>query len=456
MPQAQLLADKKTLVPDAESRKRQPHLNKSLVQESVKFERRTRANGGDDDDGADAEWITGETEEEMDEQHQRWAHKVGSESHQSLESGFSMVSGKRLFLSQQPFPATGSYMGRCWRNPITAKLVLKKVNPANDFRVIDLFTRTRIVGTPEELYRDPYLYKPVIMSLRTWMYHDFFRQKKLVATADENGMVKFVLNLSCIDANINSGQQSSVLYYMPMVMLTAFTKDSAAVASSLIALVALGIIAFICNSTQLYSRARFYGMPLRAAHLGVLIWVLISGQWDSLELFGFAATFIFILLDVVQGDIHLFSTYRFWCRYSIVRELPMRCFICRRHGAAHLEELTGHKQKIPSTVHGISTWLKEYSYIVELCGTLCQLERISLKEWRQLQRDNEDKKVYFLSMGLFDKKTPAMWNFCEDFEEPPPMIGDQINRAKAEKFGADRGSKDSLRGSKEKMNVENY
>ena len=26
------------------------------------------------------------------------------------------------------------------------------------------------------------------------------------------------------------------------------------------------------------------------------------------------------------------------------------------------------------------------------------------------------RRVRFVSMGLFDKKTPSMWNFCEDFE----------------------------------------
>lgn len=33
---------------------------------------------------------------------------------------------------------------------------------------------------------------------------------------------------------------------------------------------------------------------------------------------------------------------------------PMRCFICRREGAAHLEELVGERAAIPTTVHGLS------------------------------------------------------------------------------------------------------
>jgi len=425
MPPAVPFTARKSLVPDADSRVRQPHLQKSLVQESVKFERRTRQTEQDQND----EWTTGEDLPSANSR-DRWAHRVGTGTQESLDSSLSRASGRRIHLERQPFPATGAYMGRCWRNPITAKLILKKVSSRDDFQIIDLFARNRIIAAPEELHRDPYLYKPVLLSLRTWMYHDFFRQKKLVASADENGMVKFVLGLSCIDAPINAGQKSSVLFYMPMVMFTGFTKDSAAVASSLIALVALGVVGSMCNSAQLYSRARLYGLPLRVAHIAVLIIVFIGGVWDTMALFGFATTFLFIILDIVQGDLRMLSSYRFWCRYSIVRELPLRCFICRRHGAAHLEELTGHRQKIPSTVHGLSTWLSEYSYIIELCGTLCTLERISLKEWRQLMTENDGRRVCFVSMGLFDKKTPTMWNFCEDFEEPPPMIGNEVQRAR--------------------------
>eukprot|EP00913_Durusdinium_trenchii_P027532 g25822.t1 len=83
----------------------------------------------------------------------------------------------------------------------------------------------------------------------------------------------------------------------------------------------------------------------------------------------------------------------FWCRYAVVRELPMRCFICRREGAAHLEELVGERAPIPSTVHGLSTWLKEYSFVVELCGTLCILERISLKEWQQVLAEQQQGRT---------------------------------------------------------------
>lgn len=386
------------------------HVQKSLVQESVKFERRTRENETND------EWVTGEGMN-FPKNHDRWAHKVDNGTRESFESERSQ--SKKITLDRMPFPSTGAYMGKLWRNPVTARLSLRKVHQQHDFQLIDLYTRSHVTKTPSEMAKDPYLYKPVILTLRTWMYHDFFRQKKLVASADENGMVKWVLDLPCVDAPINSGQKSSVLYYMPMALFSSFTKDPATVSSTLLALIALGVLSAMCNSAQLYSRQRVYGIPLRLIHLSVVIFTVAQSTLDTMSLVGYILTFFFIALDIFDGDLSMLTSYRFWCRYAVVRELPMRCFICRREGAAHLEELVGERAPIPSTVHGLSTWLKEYSFVVELCGTLCILERISLKEWQQvLAEQQQGRKFTFVSFGLFDKTTPNMWHFCEDFEVP--------------------------------------
>eukprot|EP00434_Breviolum_minutum_P014169 symbB.v1.2.012491.t1/scaffold863.1/size157006/6 len=201
-------------------------------------------------------------------------------------------------------------MGKIWRNPVTAKLSLKKVSQQHNFQLIDLYTRSRVHGTPSELARDPYLYKPVILSLRSWMYHDFFRQKMLVASADENGMVKWVLDLPCIDAPINAGQKSSVLYYMPMALMSSFTKDAATVATTLLALIALGLLSAMCNSAQLYSRQRVYGIPVRMLHLGVVIFTVAQSTLDTMALIGYIITFLFIALDILDGDLRMLTSYR--------------------------------------------------------------------------------------------------------------------------------------------------
>lgn len=275
------------------------HVQKSLVQESVKFERRTRETETND------EWVTGENL--FPKNHERWAHKVDAGTRESLDS---KSDGKKITLERMPFPATGAYMGKIWRNPVTARLSLKKVSTQNNFQLIDLYTRSRVSGTPSELAKDPYLYKPVILSLRTWMYHDFFRQKKLVASADENGMVKWVLDLPCVDAPINAGQKSSVLYYMPMALMSSFTKDAATVASTLLALIALGLLSAMCNSAQLYSRQRIYGLPVRILHLTVLIFTVMQSTMDTMALVGYIITFMFVAMDVFDGDLRMLTSYR--------------------------------------------------------------------------------------------------------------------------------------------------
>lgn len=265
----------------------------------MKFERRTRETETND------EWVTGENL--FPKNHERWAHKVDAGTRESLDS---KSDGKKITLERMPFPATGAYMGKIWRNPVTARLSLKKVSTQNNFQLIDLYTRSRVSGTPSELAKDPYLYKPVILSLRTWMYHDFFRQKKLVASADENGMVKWVLDLPCVDAPINAGQKSSVLYYMPMALMSSFTKDAATVASTLLALIALGLLSAMCNSAQLYSRQRIYGLPVRILHLTVLIFTVMQSTMDTMALVGYIITFMFVAMDVFDGDLRMLTSYR--------------------------------------------------------------------------------------------------------------------------------------------------
>ena len=44
------------------------------------------------------------------------------------------------------------------------------------------------------------------------------------------------------------------------------------------------------------------------------------------------------------------------------------------------------------------------------------------------------RRVRFVSMGLFDKKTPTMWNFCEDFEAlwEVPCLDFKMSRRKVQ------------------------
>eukprot|EP00440_Ansanella_granifera_P014026 gb/GFBE01015243.1/.p1 GENE.gb/GFBE01015243.1/~~gb/GFBE01015243.1/.p1 ORF type:complete len:227 (+),score=35.89 gb/GFBE01015243.1/:1-681(+) len=107
-----------------------------------------------------------------------------------------------LTLNRKKFPADNAFMGKVIRNPVTGEIRLRNVNPRNDFSIVDLFTRTRIEGSPTQLASDPYLFKSVVLPLRTWMYHDLYRSKKMVVSTDENSMVKYVLSCPAIDAEI--------------------------------------------------------------------------------------------------------------------------------------------------------------------------------------------------------------------------------------------------------------
>lgn len=73
-------------------------------------------------------------------------------------------------------------------------------------------------------------------------------------------------------------------------------------ASTLLALIALGVLSAMCNSAQLFSRQRLYGIPLRLIHLGVLIFTVMQSTLDTMAMVGYALLFFFIALDIAQSS----------------------------------------------------------------------------------------------------------------------------------------------------------
>lgn len=359
---------------------------------------------------------------QTDDDDDRWASKRESKS----SSHSTPAKGRRMIkMSRQKLPEDGGYMGKCHRNAVTGEITVKRVNPANDFSIIDLYKRSRIYKSVEDLAADPYLYKPVVLPKRTWIYHDLFRQKKLVQGSDENGMVKYVLSYPVIDARVTCGQYSPLMAYLPMVLFCVVTKESLAVASSLIAVVTIGVVSNWCNHCQHYARGRAYSIPIRVAHVAILVVSMISQtESDMLGMIGYLLCFVTILVDALRGDWPAIFATRFWCHYEIVRELPERLFVCRRIGAAHMEQQFGDAPPIPEEIHGLGVWQQRYILALEFRGVLCKLEPITLKEWNVIYDGFAFSSLTYkyISLGLFDDQTPAMYPYDETLEAMPKNL----------------------------------
>jgi len=360
-----------------------------------------------------------------DEASTRWADSRESEQKFSKKSSAksSKTSGSQfehMTLRRQKMPARDEFMGKAHRNFVTGEICLRKVEPTTDFRIIDLYRRARICGSPEQLAEDPYLFKPVIMPMRTWMYHDLHRSKKLMMGSDENGMVKYVMFMPCIDANVSTGHWSPLVCYMPGVLFCALTKDQNTVGSSLLVAVTMSVVGNMCNYSFQYRLARYYTVPMRLLHFIIVCMSFANHTEDFVATVGYILCFGSILLDIVSGDLAKATSFRFWCTYQTLRELPNRVFICRREGASHLEELQGLSRPIDSIVHGMGTWQRRrWMLVCEMCGVICKLEPVTAPEWRAMWEDSfrTGTTCTYVSMDLFDDKTPEMYPFDEKTEE---------------------------------------
>ncbi|CAE8604183.1 unnamed protein product, partial [Polarella glacialis] len=90
-------------------------------------------------------------------------------------------------------------------------------------------------------------------------------------------------------------------------------------------------------------------------------------------------TFIILALlvtgfDFVDQDLRLIMNYRLLCSYELIAVLPNRVYVCKRIGAAHVEEVTGEKRPIGECIIG-RLWRSDFALIADLNGVLVQLHR---------------------------------------------------------------------------------
>lgn len=86
---------------------------------------------------------------------------------------------------------------------------------------------------------------------------------------------------------------------------------------------------------------------------------------------------------LLAGDGSSLAAYRFTCRYEVFRELSERVFVCRRHGAAHLEDAFGERGEVDECVTGTGAWQRNYTLIADLQGLLVELRPMLPHEWQQ-------------------------------------------------------------------------
>lgn len=302
----------------------------------------------------------------------------------------------------------GALMGKSWRNPITGKVQIKATGSFQDFCVADLWTRYGLYGTTTQLTMDPYLFLPVPMTMRTWIYHHLFRVNHVLNGSDENGMISYVLGMHCIDDQAKAGGRwSPILLHAPMVFILSLAADiSATIVAILMVALNLSILRLL-NTPRYYRITRIVTFPLRVVFI---FWLLqrmsakgASENSSMMTTLGFIVAIFFCVAEIIAGDIGSLIAYRLHCSYEVIKVLPNRIFICRRHGAAHSQD-TESRLQINEKITGMGYWQDDLALIADVKGLIVELQPMSIKDWETvfLEKQMDDNMVHrFIGLDVY-------------------------------------------------------
>eukprot|EP00929_Paragymnodinium_shiwhaense_P050893 TRINITY_DN25623_c0_g1_i1.p1 TRINITY_DN25623_c0_g1~~TRINITY_DN25623_c0_g1_i1.p1 ORF type:complete len:409 (-),score=90.13 TRINITY_DN25623_c0_g1_i1:104-1330(-) len=287
-------------------------------------------------------------------------------------------------------------MGCAWRSPITGQITLRDYN-FPDFHLVDLWTRPQLVGTPEELAEDVYIFRARPMAYRTWIYHHMYREKVVIPeskddeTSIENRLLKHVLMQRCIDKPILAGRWSPLVASVPASLAACFTSDIPLMVAAIFVCVLLYLSSIKIAEPRWYRVSRLASL---APRLGFCIFLAIRvpavlENFNIFALFGVIVIFVCVVADLYYGDVISVRDYRYTCMYDIVKTLPNRVFVVRQTGGMiGFEDKKSYSRDQRLTIMGsLDNSLK---LVADIEGLLVQLDPINKATVRKLQLQIED------------------------------------------------------------------
>lgn len=288
-----------------------------------------------------------------------------------------------------------------------------------DYTLVDLWTRNKVRGMIAQFAADGYFLKPVPLTYRTWIYHQWYLARRVNTDAvSGSGMMQAVLSERCIDVPVNGGRWSPLLCYVPAVLAFCMTGDLLLILPGVICLMLLQYLTNVTNTPEAYRFSRLVSLPLRLAFFGVLIWRFQF--MNTLALIGQLIGVVAFFIDFGMGDFAgNLLCYRYNCSYEIIRTLPNRVFICRRIGAAQMEEVFGDRGQVPECVTGIGSWDRTHVLIADIHGILVELRPLKQEEWSLMQSNFlvNFEALTFVGVDVFDADVPTARAITADGEE---------------------------------------
>eukprot|EP00933_Yihiella_yeosuensis_P045810 TRINITY_DN41223_c0_g1_i1.p1 TRINITY_DN41223_c0_g1~~TRINITY_DN41223_c0_g1_i1.p1 ORF type:complete len:495 (+),score=73.22 TRINITY_DN41223_c0_g1_i1:133-1617(+) len=309
-------------------------------------------------------------------------------------------------------PGGITFAGKIHRNFLTGKVYLKHNGfNENDFVITDLYTRRSVCGTAESLLEDPYLFKPVPMMYRTWLYNNSVKDRKNTSS-DDAALLAAALSVPCIDAPVNAGRWSPVMAAIISGICVTTSGDEILVIGSLAFVAFMWVVSTFLNDWSNYRELRaVLIVPRIIWNLFVIfrcITYLTSGTLTGL--IGIALSIACSVLDWFMGDREQINCYKLHCTYEIVRKLRSRVFICRRFGAADLETMFGDRGSVQFEVSGYGKWDQRMIVITEIFGILFELRPLSKADAVSMldeYAENGGSRLVFHGIDCYDDLCPT-------------------------------------------------
>lgn len=309
----------------------------------------------------------------------------------------------------------GGMIGKCWRNPITGKIVLKQATRLKEpYSIVDLWERPALYGSPDDLVEDPYLFKVVPLLYRTWLYHYIFDNREAMASArGDHGMIDFVMGEKAVDVHRIAGRWSPALCYAPAAFVSVFTADFPTVVGTVgMIIFSLGL-SVLCNTPSLYRQCRLISIGPRFAFLIFILLRMLSppsaedGGRGGLSTFAFVVIILILLFDFCVGDFVSLNNIGSHCTYEVLKQLPKRIFVCRREGGAFINR--GDCGKISEIVTGMAH-MDDMEMIAEVRGIVVQLLPMTRQDWFMAwdQLTNTGTHVSFMGLDVFGPKQRSL------------------------------------------------
>mmetsp|Transcript_37522 Transcript_37522/g.88178 ORF Transcript_37522/g.88178 Transcript_37522/m.88178 type:complete len:420 (-) Transcript_37522:196-1455(-) len=333
------------------------------------------------------------------------------------EDGFPL----RIKLEQKQVPPS-VLMGKCRRSPLTGEVILHVDPSYPDFQVVDLAGREWLPKSRNYLEEDEYLFRPVPLMYRTWLYQSFFLHPSGLGKANDlDYVVRQALSAFCLDIMIWDNRWSPVMAYAFIMFLSSLTLDSTIIALSC----GLGLLtcacAVACNTARIYQRERWVSLPFRFAFLCYILIAFPSAT--VLEAIGSSLLFVLVSVEIILGDCFFFPSYRFHCSYRILRSLGCRVYVCEREGAVGMPAVVGRTpDKMPHRIVQLPKWTTQNHLIVELEGLMVELRPMRKEDWSKAAQEFSETNVpiTFVSLPLCEYDGPDIEDESDDEQDRLP------------------------------------